>query len=354
MDQKKIFKSNEPLALENGEILQNIEIAYQTFGCPIDEAKQVVVVLHALSGSSQVISTHDDTGWWDSVFDLASLSNQSKNAIICPNLLGSCYGSSGPCSTNPETGRHFGPDFPWINTKDMVRAARRLVVEHLNIGKPLLLIGGSLGGMVALQWAVDYPDDVQTVIALAAPDKTNPKTRALRYIQRNIVMLDPNWAQGRYTPGEELAGLGIARKLGVVTYRSDNEFLQRFQDNHPCVNVESYLDHHAKKFSRRFDANSYLRLSQAMDWYDLSQGYQNLNAALERIKAAIHLLYFDTDTLCPCYQVEALANLLGTVNKSITSHKIESLYGHDGFLLEKETILSIVQPLFAQSGVSLY
>lgn len=344
MNKKKYFRSSKPVHLLQGGTLTNLEIAYQCFGCPLEEAERIIVVLHALSGSSQVIGDEEEAGWWDSVFDLDSLTNHGKNFAICPNLLGSYYGSSGPCSHNPKTGVHYGADFPWISTKDIVETLRQLVFEHFEITTKITLLGGSLGGMVALQWAVDHPADIETVIALATPGKSYPQTRAFRCIQREIVMLDPAWQNGKYPLGTTLSGLGVARKLGLVTYRSDEEFLYRFSKK-GSRGVETYLDHQAEKFKRRFDANSYLRLSQAMDWYDLSLGYHSLEEALDRVSAEVYLLYFDTDFLCRPYQIESLAKNLQSLNKSITLCAISSIHGHDAFLLEKEAIISRIRPI---------
>jgi len=307
------------------------------------------VVLHALSGSSHALSSaeHPQPGWWEALFAGGTPLDPERWFIVCANLLGGCYGSMGPGSPDPRTGRRYGPGFPPIAIEDMVDSFRKLLL-YLGVERNLTLIGGSMGGMLALDWAARYPDEVRQAIVLCSPGKSYAQTIAFRSVQREAILADPDWQGGWYDERRHPArGLALARKIGIITYRSDSEFRQRFErqveDPRPHFlegkfKVQSYLDYNGEKFVRRFDANTYLYYSRAMDLYDLGEGCASFVEGVRRIRARTLFFAFDTDFLCPRYQVEELHQALSGAGRDSRFALIETIHGHDSFLIEIEAI----------------
>ncbi len=289
-------------SLKLGGRLSNVTLAYETWGTP---GENTLVVLHALSGSSHARSSpqHPQPGWWENFLASGSPLDPARWFIVCANLLGGCYGSTGPGSLDPRTGRRYGPGFPPIAIEDMV---------------------------------------------LCSPGKSYPQTIAFRSVQREAILADPDWQSGWYDERRYPArGLALARKIGIITYRSDAEFQQRFErqvdDPRPHFlegkfKVQSYLDHHGEKFVRRFDANSYLYYSRAMDLYDLGEGLGSLAEGVRRIRARTIFFAFETDFLCPRYQVEELHQALAAAGRDSRFALIPTIHGHDAFLIEIEEI----------------
>jgi homoserine O-acetyltransferase len=344
----KSWTLKEEFPLKLGGSLSEVTLAYETWGALNAGRDNAVVVLHALSGSSHARSSpeHAQSGWWEKLLTDQGPIRPDKHFIICANLLGGCYGSTGPTSLDPRSGRRFMSLFPPIALDDMVNSYR-LLVRELGAERGLTLIGGSMGGMLVLDWAARFPLEVDQAVVLAAPGKSYPQTIAFRSVQREAILCDPDWQNGWYEERRPpLKGLALARKIGIITYRSDREFQERFGrevlDPRPHFRegrfqVQSYLDHQGEKWARRFDANTYLYYSRAMDLFDLGEG-GSLAEGLRRIRSRALFLAFDSDFLCPRYQMEELHQALAEAGRDSRFVLIPSIYGHDAFLIEIEAI----------------
>jgi len=308
-----------------------------------------VLICHALSGSARAAD------WWPEMF--GSVFDLSRDCVICTNILGSCYGSSGPTSINPASGKPFGPDFPLVTIRDIVRAQAH-VLDELGVKRPRIVIGASIGGMQALQWAVDYPERVEHCIAIGAAP-LSAMGLALNHLQRKAIQLDPVFNGGRYAAGNQPAGgLGLARAIGMCSYKSADLFAERYA-RHPNRNgedplrsladrydVAGYLDHQGEKFVSRFDANSYLVISKAMDTFELGRGYASEAEALQRINAHVSLVGISSDWLFPAKDVRALADRLKAAEVQCDYTEFETAHGHDGFLAEMDAIAAVVNGSF--------
>jgi homoserine O-acetyltransferase len=344
------FVHEGPFALEGGEVLPGFRLAYETWGSLNAARDNAAVIFHALSGSSHPFASdlNPEPGWWQGLLTSDFPLHPRDHYLICPNLLGGCYGSTGPSSIDPRTSVRYGIKFPQITTGDMIEATR-VLVRHLGVGGPVSVIGGSLGGMLALEWSVKHPVEVKASFALVAPGRSYAQTIALRAIQRESILADPAWNRGEYHDGPfPEQGIALARKLGMVTYRSSSEFEARFGRSvrDPRLHflegkfeVESYLDHQGKKFAARFDPNTYLYFSRAMDLYDLARGHGSLEKAAARIRARTLLLAVDSDILCPVEQVSEVHDAIRKAGGDSRLAVIRSVHGHDSFL--KETALVV-------------
>jgi homoserine O-acetyltransferase/O-succinyltransferase len=347
-----------PFPLEGGGVLPSLRIAYETWGEPAPDRGNAVVVFHALSGSSHAFATEADPspGWWQDLIGPSSPLDPSKHFLVCSNLIGGCYGTTGPGSIDPSTSKRYGARFPQVLTGDMIEGQRALL-RSLGIDRPVTVIGGSLGGMLGLLWAIRYPEEVNRVIALVSAGRSYAQTIALRAVQREAIMLDPGWNGGDCYEGSfPEKGIGLARKIGMITYRSAEEFEMRYgrqmRDPRPHFlegkfEVQSYLDHQGNKFAGRFDPNTYLLFSRAMDLYDLSQGYSSLEEAVGRMRARTLLLAVDSDILCPLYQVEELHAAISRTSGVSELSVIHSVHGHDSFLKETRKVLEALSRFFA-------
>lgn len=343
------WSDTQPLPLELGGELSSYSLAYETWGELSPDRENVVVILHALSGSSHAFSSRWDSqpGWWEGLVAEGSPIHPERSFIICANLLGGCYGSTGPSSVDPRTGRRYGATFPQLTTVDMIQALRRLLVA-LGCNKPLTLMGGSLGGMLALEWAVRWPDEVKNTIALVAPGKSSPQAIAFRSVQRDAILADPDWNQGECYEGRfPQRGLALARKIGMITYRSAEEFDERFaraeRDRRAHFlegrfEIQSYLDYQGRKFCDRFDPNTYLYFSRAMDLYDLSRGTGAREAALREVQARVLLLAVDSDLLVRSAEALEVHEALLGAGKISRFELLHSIHGHDAFLIELDQI----------------
>jgi len=339
------FAHNVPFRLEAGGSLQPVSIRYAIYGELNANGDNAVLVCHALSGSARVAD------WWPEMFD--SVFDLSRSCVICTNILGSCYGSTGPASVNPATGRLYGPDFPLVSVRDLVRAQAH-VLDELGIAHLRTVIGASIGGMQALQWAVDYPDRVGHCIAIGAAP-LSAMGLALNHLQRKAILLDPKFQAGQYDPGRQPAeGLGLARAIAMCSYKSAELFGERYarkpnrngedplSSMHDRFDVAGYLDYQGEKFVQRFDANSYLVISKLMDNFDLSLGYASEHDALRRIKAHVSLIGISSDWLFPPEDVRALAERIEAAGAESDYTEFESSHGHDGFLAEVDAIAAVV------------
>ena len=368
----QFLKLPRPLLLDCGRELPQVRIAYETYGRLSPARDNVILVCHALSGDAHAAgcsaapnagSTRDgfraeerDTeqgrglGWWDGMIGQGKAFDTDRFFIISPNLLGGCRGTTGPSSRNPVTGRPYGSDFPVITVADMVKAQRALL-DELGITRLFAVAGGSLGGMQALEWAVQRPDQVDAVIAIASTHALHPQGVAWNAIARNAITADPDWQDGDYygTGRAPIAGMGVARMVGHITYLSAtsvrNKFGRRlraaddirYELTTPEFEVESYLRHQASTFVKRFDANTYLYTSRALSYFDLARQYGagQLSRAVNAVSARTLLISFSSDWLYPPEGSAELADALRAAGKDVEFHVIDAPYGHDCFLLEE-------------------
>jgi homoserine O-acetyltransferase len=335
------------LPLEGGGELRGAVLAYETYGRLNDARSNAVLVCHALSGDAHAAGHHegdDRPGWWDGLIGPGKALDTDRFFVICSNVVGGCQGSTGPSSIDPGTGHPYGASFPVITVRDMVAAQRALVVG-LGIGQLYAVIGGSMGGMQALQWIVSYPDAVLKSVIIAATATSSPQQIAFNEIGRRAIMTDPAWNGGDYAGREEPeAGLALARMVGHVTYLSDESMHEKFGrrlqsresfgfDFATDFAVESYLRHQGESFTRRFDANSYLYITKALDYFDLSVD-GSLAAGLAGVEAKVLVVAVSSDWLYPPYQSQAMVEALAANEVEVEYCEIASKYGHDAFLLE--------------------
>ena len=361
-----------PLGLDCGRELYPVRIAYETYGTLAAPRDNVILVCHALSGDAHAAGyssapaaagTRDgfaaedrdagrgrSLGWWDGMIGPGKAFDTERFFVVSTNLLGGCRGTTGPSSTNPVTGRPYGSDFPVITVADMVRAQRAFLHE-LGIVRLAAIAGGSLGGMQALEWAVSYRDEVESIVAIASTHALRPQGVAWNAIARNAITADPDWQGGHYygTGRAPSRGMGVARMIGHITYLSagslGGKFGRRLQFaddiryvlDEPEFEVESYLRHQAESFVKRFDANTYLYMSRALSYFDLARqhGAGRLVDALRTVSARTLLIAFSSDWLYPPGDSEELAAALCAAGKQVELQVIEAPYGHDCFLLEE-------------------
>lgn len=346
---------DDALLLDCGKKLYSVNIRYETVGKLNSNGDNAVLILHALSGDAHVSGyySEDDPkekpGWWDEMIGPGKPLDTNKYFVVCSNVIGSCSGSTGPRSINPETGKPYNMDFPVITIADMVRAQFRLT-EHLQIKKWLAVVGGSMGGMQVIEWARCYPDKIQCAIAIATTPRLSPQSIAFNWVGREAIKTDPNWNNGNYgeTPPEK--GLSTARMLAHITYLSDESMKRKFGrilqntksysfDFARDFAVESYLEYQGLRFVERFDANSYLYITRAMDYFDVSAtAAGNLTKALNTVTCPFLVVSFTSDWLFPTSQSRELVRALLNNEIEVSSCEIESSYGHDAFLLEVETL----------------
>lgn len=341
-------KKGDELKLVSGRSLGPITLAYETYGTLNAEKSNAVLVEHALSGDAHAAGFRaeaKDPGWWNDIIGSGKAIDTEKYFVICSNVIGGCKGSTGPASINPKTGKPYGLDFPIITIEDMVRAQKHLI-DHLGISKLLCVIGGSMGGMQALQWVALYPECVQSVIPIATALKHSPQQIAFSEVERQAVMADPAWNKGNYYDAAEKPekGLAVARMIGHITYMSDTSMEEKFSrrmkekdfsfDFTADFEVEGYLRYRGDSFVKRFDANSYLYITKAMDYFDLS-GDKLLPSGVEN-NIRFLVIAFKSDWLYPSYQAQDIVRQLKIKGADATYCEVKSTYGHDAFLLEIE------------------
>lgn len=334
--------------LESGEKLGPVTLAYETYGKLNAQKSNAILVHHALSGDAHAASYHagdEKPGWWDDMIGPGKAFDTEKYFVICSNVLGGCKGSTGPSSIDPRTNKPYGLEFPVITIKDMVHAQRHLI-DHLGIEKLLCVVGGSMGGMQALQWAVSFPERVRSAMPIATTTKHSPQQIAFNEVGRQAIIADPDWKGGNYY-GEALPakGLAVARMIGHITYMSDismsEKFSRRFKNGKKLskfgadFEVEDYLHYRGDNFVKRFDANSYLYITKALDYFDLTNG-RNLNEVFNDVKAKFLIIAFKSDWLYPSYQSREIVRACKLAGIEATYCEINSTYGHDAFLLEIE------------------
>jgi homoserine O-acetyltransferase len=339
----------DEMVLENGDRLGPITLAYETYGTLNSEKNNAILIEHALSGSAHAAGKHhpDDKypGWWDAYIGPGKPFDTDKYFIICSNVIGGCSGSTGPASINPETGRHYGLSFPMVTIKDIVDAQFHLV-KHFGIKKLLAVAGGSMGGMQALQWSVSYPDMVSSCIAIATSAYLSAQGIAFNEVGRQAIFNDPKWNNGDYYGREIPAeGLSLARMIGHITYLSEKHMHEKFGRNfqesskssikvNSEFTVESYLHHQGVKFVERFDANSYIYITRAIDYFDLQEDYGgDLANAFENAEANYLIISFTTDWLYPTDSAKKIVKALRVNGQNVNYTDIVTDNGHDAFLL---------------------
>ncbi len=352
--EKKYFTFAEPpdvLTVESGRTLGPVTLAYETYGNLNEQASNAVLVLHALSGDSHAAGFYsaDDAkpGWWDIMIGPGKPIDTDRYYVICSNVIGGCMGSTGPSSVDPRTGRPYGLSFPVITIGDMVQAQKRLV-DHLGVKKLLCAIGGSMGGMQVLEWSVRYPDMVRSAVPLATTTKHSALAIAFNEVARQAIMADPKWKGGDYYGGEKPGlGLAVARMIGHITYLSDeamrSKFDRRLQDrceisfafDEADFQVESYLRYQGQKFVDRFDANSFLYVTKATDYFNLegSHGCGSAVSAFSKARCRYLVASFSSDWLYPTYQSRAMVQAMKKNGLDVSFVEIEAQWGHDAFLL---------------------
>jgi len=341
------------LGLEAGGHLSVVTVAYETWGKLNADASNAVLVLHALSGDSHVSGPvepgHPSPGWWGPLVGPGAAIDTNRYFVVCPNVLGGCQGTTGPSSWAAD-GRPYGSRFPVVTVKDQV-AVERALASELGIDTWYAVAGGSMGGMRAIQWAVDFPANVERAIVVATGAAASAEQIALCWLQNQAIRLDPDFRDGDYYDAERgpAVGLAIARGIGHLSYRSEVELQRRFgnnsQDHETPLSkgryaVESYLAHHGEKMIRRFDANSYLVLSEAMNHYDLGRGYGGAREALSRVRAQVTIAGISSDRLYPLRLQWELADLLGSADDV---QVIDSIVGHDAFLVEHQAMGEVIR-----------
>ncbi len=346
------------LELEAGGTLSPVTVAYETYGKLSAARDNAVLVCHALSGDAHAAGFYgkdpgEKPGWWDLLIGPGKPLDTEHLFVICANFLGSCYGTTGPASTNPATGETYGLDFPHFSIRDMVEVQRWLI-DHLEIDTLLAVIGGSMGGMQALQWGISYPGRVRGIIPIATTARMPAQGIAFNEVGRQAILADPAWREGRYDPEDQpAAGLGLARMIAHITYLSDQSMQRKFGrqfvgENGRSFNfsrefqVESYLHHQGTKFVKRFDANTYLYISRAMDYFDLDVEHGSLEAAFFNCQSSFLVVSFTSDWLFPPEQSLDLVRALKRTGKEVSYCSIDSDQGHDAFLLAGHRMGDIV------------
>jgi homoserine O-acetyltransferase len=345
------FGTDNPLELDSGDSLAPVTVAYQTYGELNDDKSNAVLVCHALTLDQHLTGKHPLTGksgWWETIVGPELPLDTDRFFIICANVLGGCQGTTGPSSLNPETGKPYGLDFPVITIGDMVRLQKRMI-DHLGIQRLFCVIGGSMGGMQVLQWVANFPDSVFTAAPVATAARHSAQNIAFHEVGRQAIMADPNWHGGRYHEHNVVprSGLAVARMAAHITYLSETSLHQKFGRNlqdrasvsfgfDADFQVESYLRHQGSTFVDRFDANAYLYITRAMDYFDLAAEYDDvLGNAFRGTKTRFCLISFTTDWLYPTSENKAIVRALNAVAANVSFVEIESDKGHDAFLLDE-------------------
>jgi homoserine O-acetyltransferase/O-succinyltransferase len=351
------------LALEDGSILAPVTLAYAVWGRLNAAGDNAILLCHALTGDARA---HDPLkpddpcdGWWNPLIGPGRVFDTERYYVVCANVLGGCYGSTGPTNAHPEDGQPYCLRFPHVTVGDMVHA-QRLLVEHLGVTRLAAVAGGSLGGLQALEWAIAYPELVERAIVIGAAAQLSTQGIAIDDIARQIIMADPRWQQGNYEPGEGPAvGLALARMLAMLTYTSAPGMQERFGRRPatrlsdwpafgPRWDVETYLHHQGDKLARRFDANTYLYLTSAMDRYDACSGPdRGPDRTWQRIRARVLAVGISSDWLFPADQVRALADSITAAGGDARYAEITSILGHDAFLHEWDQLDAILRPFLS-------
>ena len=348
ISQSKTFNLNTSLLLESGAKLKNVSIAYETFGELNKDRSNAILICHALTGNSHVCSSDEDSseGWWEKSVGPNKAIDTNTYFVICSNVLGSCKGSTGPASINPETNEAYGLSFPVFTITDIVSAQAELI-SFLKIQTLYAVVGPSMGGMQALTWSIKFADRLKKCIIIASSSSLSPQAIAFGTVGRNAIISDSNFNKGNYSDKKPEIGLSIARMIGHITYLSKESITQKFgrrlqkksdygYQHSLDFQVESYLKHQGEKFVDYFDANSYLYLSKALSYFDLEKQFGSLKNAFKQTKASLLFVSISSDWLYPTDQTKQMVAACMNLNKHVTFCEVTSDYGHDAFLIENE------------------
>lgn len=351
------FQAGDEFPLQCGEALRGFEMVYETYGALNAAGSNAVLICHALSGSHHAAGYHEQAdakpGWWDACIGPGKAVDTNRFFVVSPNNLGGCHGSTGPGALNPASGAAYGPAFPTVTVKDWVRS-QALLADHLGIRRFAAVVGGSLGGMQAMQWAIDLPERVGAAILIACAARLSAQNIAFNEIARQAITSDPQYQNGCYraTEGKPNSGVGLARMIGHVTYLSDHGMGRKFGRELKSGNikaardvefqVESYLRHQASTFSQQFDANTYLLMTHALDFFDPAEDFDgDLVAALRQASADFLVLSFTTDWRFSAARSKEIVDALIRARKNVVSANIESEHGHDSFLMPLPRYVSV-------------
>ena len=353
------FGPEHPLVLDAGRQLSPFTVAYMTYGTLNADRSNVVLVCHALTGDQFAASQHPVTGrpgWWETMVGPGRPIDTDRFFVICPNVIGGCMGSTGPAEHDPATGKPFGLDFPLVTVRDMVRA-QAMLLDALGIGEVLCVVGGSMGGMQVLQWAASYPERIVSAIPIATAARHSAQNIAFHEVGRQAIMADPDWKGGEYQlHGTQPAkGLAVARMAAHITYLSEAALQRKFGRSlqnrsdfsfafRPDFQIESYLPHQGMTFVDRFDANAYLYITRAMDYFDLAADYGGVLAeAFVGSKTRFCIISFTSDWLFPTPENKRIAHALNAAAANVSFVEIETDRGHDAFLLDEPEMFAIVR-----------
>ncbi len=352
----QLFDEQSPFTLQSGLILKELKVAYETYGTLNSAADNAILICHALTGDAHAagqteLSTEilkeipfyrakkpGQPGWWDGLIGPEKALNTDRYFVVCSNILGSCYGTTGPVSPNPQSTKPFGPQFPQVTVRDMVRVQKALL-DYLGIKQLVTVIGGSLGGMMTLEWGIMFPERVRSIIPIAAPAAHSAWAIGFNHLARQAIVNDPDWKDGYYTRQPE-KGLALARQIAMLSYRTQPSFQQRFgrklqnSERTDFFQVESYLSYQGKKLVGRFDANSMMVLTRAMDTHDVGAERGGIQAALQSVSAKTLAIGIDSDLLYPISEQKEIAALV----PQGTYREIHSVNGHDAFLIEYDQL----------------
>ena len=351
------FQAGDDFPLQCGEVLHGFAMVYETYGALNAAGSNAVLICHALSGNHHAAGYHseedDKPGWWDACIGPGKAVDTNRFFVVAPNNLGGCHGSTGPGAVNPETGAAYGPAFPTVTVKDWVRS-QALLADHLGIRRFAAVVGGSLGGMQAMQWAIDLPERVGAAVLIACAARLSAQNIAFNEIARQAITSDPQYQNGRYrsTESKPNSGVGLARMIGHVTYLSDHGMGRKFGRELKSgdikaardveFQVESYLRHQARTFSQRFDANTYLLMTRALDFFDPAEDFGgDLVVALRQASADFLVLSFSTDWRFSASRSKEIVDALIAARKNVVSANIESEHGHDSFLMPLPRYVSV-------------
>jgi len=351
--------TEDPMVLESGHTLGPVDIVYETYGEPNEDKSNAILIVHALSGDAHVAGYHHPndrrTGWWDEMVGPGKGFDTTKYWVICSNIIGGCKGSTGPSSIDPKTGEPYCINFPIITIGDMVEAQKRLI-DHLGIKRLYSIAGGSMGGFQVLEWIVRFPEMVRSAICIASSARLSSQALAFNAVGRSAIINDPGWKNGCYygSPGP-VEGLAIARMIGHITYLSelslDSKFGRKLQSADRFsyefsteFAIESYLKHQGQRFTERFDANSYIYITKAMDYFDIARSYGGLKTAFADVLAKSLIISYTSDWLFTTEQSREIVRALMSGGKDVSFIEIDSPYGHDSFLVECERLKRIIVP----------